>query len=118
MGERFLIAYNAHDHGMMLELVHPKIKYMFVDGDEIYTEINHKAALADFLIDYFTNTPKAKSKLISSYLQGPFIHQVEQAIWQDKSGQNKTQCSLSVYEIRQQLIINIWYFKAFKCPFE
>ena len=118
IGERFLVAYNKHDHHMMLELVHPEIKYMLVVGDKIYTEVNNKTALADFLVSYFKHTPKAQSKLISSSLQGPFIHQIEQAIWQDKSGNNKTQCSLSIYEIKQQLIINIWYFNTFKCPLE
>lgn len=116
IAEQFVDAYNAQDQQRMLKLVHPDIKYMYIDDNQIYTETNSKAALAEFLVGYFHNTPKAQSKLISSYLQDPFIHQVEQAIWQDASGQLKSQCSLSVYEIKQQLIINVWYFKTFKCP--
>ncbi len=116
IAEQFVDAYNAHDQQAMLKLVHPEIKYMYIDANQIYTETNSKAALVDFLMTYFANNSKAQSKLLSSHLQGPFIHQVEQALWLDASGQQKSQCSLSVYEIKQKLIINIWYFTTFECP--
>ena len=116
IAQQFVVAYNAHDQKQMLELVHPEIRYMYIDGNQLYTETHNKVALAEFLTEFFHNKPKAHSKLLSSYLQGPFIHQVEQALWSDETGQQKSQCSLSVYEIKQQLIINIWYFTTFSCP--
>lgn len=116
IAEQFLGAYNAHDESQMLKLVHPEIKYMYIDDNQVYTETQNKEALADFLVNFFQTNPKAQSKLLSSHLEGPFIHQVEQALWQDESGEQKSQCSLSVYEVKQQLIINVWYFTTFKCP--
>lgn len=116
IAEQFVVAYNLHDPSAMLQWVHPEIRYMYISNDEIYTETNGKTALAKFLLPFFENKPQAQSKVLSSLHQGPFIQQVEQALWTDEKGQQKSQCSLSVYEIRDNLIINIWYFSVFKCP--
>ena len=115
LAEQFVIAYNAHDQKQMLILAHPEIRYMYIEDDQVYTETNGKTALAEFLVGFFQNNPNAQSKLLSSHQQGSFIHQVEQAIWTDDTGQLMSQCSLSVYEIEQQLIKNVWYFTTFKC---
>ncbi|MGJ8662208.1 MAG: nuclear transport factor 2 family protein [Marinicella sp.] len=116
IAEQFVAAYNQHDPDKMLQWVHPDVSYMYVSKDQIYTETSGKVALTDFLGPFFKDKPHAQSQLLGSHQQGPFIHQVEKALWDDKNGQQQSQCSLSVYEIKEELIINIWYFSVFKCP--
>lgn len=116
LAERFVAAYNQHDTKAMLALVHPELKYMFISGDQVHTETHNKDALAAFLGPYFANNPGARSAIVSTAQQGPFIQQVEQAWWIDQQGQPKSQCSQSIYQIKQQLIVHVWYFDAFPCP--
>ncbi len=116
VAEQFVYAYNRHDVTGMLQWVHADIRYMYISNDSIYTETSGKPALAAFLPPFFDNKPHARSELISSTQNGTFIHQVERALWQDAEGNKQSQCSLSVYQIKDQLIINIWYFDVFKCP--
>lgn len=116
LGEQFVSAYNQHDAEQMLSLTHDNIKYMFINTDQIFTETENKSELIQFLKGYFSSNPQAKSRVIESKRHGSFINQIEQALWTDKSGQEKSQCSLSVYELRNELIINVWYFNAYNCP--
>ncbi len=113
--EKFVAAYNEHNIELMLSLVHDDIKYMFVDSAQVYTETKDKAALATYLVPFFAQKPNAKSVVLTSLQHGPFIQQVEQALWVDSQNQPQSQCSLSVYEIRHQLIINVWYLNAYSC---
>ncbi|WP_223787051.1 nuclear transport factor 2 family protein [Marinicella meishanensis] len=116
LAEQFVAAYNQHNVQGMLALVHSELKYMFISGDQLHTETHDKAALEAFLGRYFVNTPAAHSQVLSSAQQGPFIQQLERAIWTDAQGQPKAQCSQSIYQVKDQLIVHIWYFDAFSCP--
>lgn len=111
----FVAAYNAHDSEKMLSFVHDDIKYMYIDGASIYTETKDKTELSYFLKNFFNNKPNAQSEIISSHQNDRFIHQVEKAIWQNKKGEVRAQCSLSVYELKDKLIINVWYYSAYQC---
>ena len=113
---QFVEAYNQHDVAAMLNLVHDDVKYMYISNGEVYTETKDKKALAQFLPAFFKQKPAAQSKVWSSSQTGPYITQVEQALWTTADGQAKSQCSLSVYQIKKQLIINIWYHDVFTCP--
>lgn len=112
----FVAAYNAHDIDRMLSLVHPELRYMFINNEQLHLETNSKKVLANYLVDFFKQQPKAQSKVISSQQHGPFIQQIEQAIYTTAAGVVRSQCSLSVYQMQDQLIINVWYFDAFSCP--
>ncbi len=112
----FVSAYNAHDIDLMLSLVHPDLRYMFINNEQLHQETNNKKVLANYLIDFFKQQPKAQSKVISSQQHGPFIQQIEQAIFTSADGTARSQCSLSVYQLQDQLIINVWYFDVFACP--
>ncbi len=113
---RFVDAYNQHDVSGMLQWVHEDIRYMYVLDDVVHTETSGKHALQQFLLPYFVSKPQAYSALLSSSQQGPFIQQIEKAIWHTESGVIKSQCSLSIYQLKDELIINVWYFDVFQCP--
>lgn len=100
----------------MLELVHEEVRYMFIDANRIHTETEGKQNLADYLPGYFRNSPKTHSTILHSHQQGPHIVQLEQANWTGQQGQSRSQCSWSVYELKDGLIVNIWYHSSFTCP--
>ncbi len=115
---KFVNAYNAHDADAMLTMVHQDVRYMFINNDQIYTETVGKNALAEFLGTYFIQNTSAQSEVVSSKQEAKFIHQVERAIWKNQEGKTQTQCSLSVYELQDELIINVWYFTAYRCAID
>lgn len=111
----FVNAYNEHDSDKMLSMVHDEVKYMYVDGANIFTETNNKNELAQFLVKFFEQKPNAHSEVVSSHKSNHFIHQVEKALWLDQAGKQTAQCSLSVYEMKNDLILNVWYYQAYQC---
>lgn len=113
---QFVAAYNRQDTGAMLELVHDDVRYMFLDANQLHTETAGKQALAKYLADYFKQAPATRSSILYSQQHGYHITQVEQAFWTDQHGESRSQCSWSVYELQDQLIINIWYHSSYSCP--
>ncbi len=111
----FVEAYNAHDIDAMLALSHESIKYMFISGNQIHTVTNGKAHLKRYLKPFFEHNPKASSRIRSSKLSGDFIQLLEEAVFTDKQGQERSQCSFSMYQLKDNLIINVWYFDAHEC---
>lgn len=111
----FVTAYNQHDIAAMISLVHEDIKYMFISGNQIHTVTNGKAHLKRYLKPFFEHNPKASSRIRSSKLSGDFIQLLEEAVFTDKQGQERSQCSFSMYQLKDNLIINVWYFDAHKC---
>jgi len=100
----------------MLELVHDEVRYMFIDADQVHVETANKQTLADYLPGYFSQAPATRSSILYSQSHGYHITQVEQAFWTDQHGESRSQCSWSVYELQDQLIINIWYHRSYSCP--
>lgn len=112
---RFVDAFNAHDVDAMLELAADKIRWMSVAGDKAVVEAAGHDELRSSMTDYFSSVPSARSKLRSLVASGPFVQAIEQAYW-ESDGAEKNQCSVSVYEIVDGKISNVWYFSAYQCP--
>lgn len=111
----FVVAYNQHDIPAMMSMVHEDIKYMFISGDQIHKETDGKAHLSRYLIPFFNNKPKAKSEVRSSQKSGNFIQLLEEAVFEDSQGRKRNQCSISMYQLKDGLILNVWYFDAHAC---
>lgn len=112
---RFVQAFNDQDVEAMLRAVHEDVRYMFVEADQIHVETKNKQALAAYLPTFFQQTPVTQSSILYSQQQGYHISQVERATWRDQQGQLRSQCSWSVYQLQDGLIINIWYHSSFVC---
>ena len=115
IAEQFVTAYNAHDIPAMMALADDGIKYMFISNDQVYTETNGKVHLSQYLVPFFQNKPNALSRVRSSKQSGDFIQLLEEAVSQDSNGQERSQCSFSMYQLKENLIINVWYFDAHRC---
>jgi len=113
--EGYLHAYNQHDIEAMLEYLSDDVKWMSINADQLITETSNQEELRIVLLDYFEKVPTSRSELQQVTLNGHFVNAVEKATWKSKDGEKQEQCAVSVYEIQDQLIKNIWYFNSSQC---
>lgn len=114
--ERFVSAYNQKNISGMVALVAGDVRYMFVSGDQVYTEVAGKEKLDTFLQGFFANSTPSTSEVLMHTHSGDFHQMIEKASYLDKAGNQKSQCSAVVYQVTGELILNIWYFDAHACP--
>jgi hypothetical protein len=110
----FVEAFNRHDVDAMIDLSHPDVRWMSVDGDAVVTETSSVIALRSAMDAYFRDVPSARSELESIDASGRFVHTVERASW-EAGNTRMSQCSVSVYEVGSGLIENVWYFPTHAC---
>lgn len=109
--ERYMAAYNDHDVEAMLELVHPDVQWLAVDGDRIRVETEGADALAEAMRGYFEAVPSTRSSIETLMVSGKRVSVHERAHWKS-SGQLRSHTALSVYEIAAGRILRVWYFSA------
>lgn len=109
--ERYMAAYNDHDVEAMLELVHPDIQWLSVDGDQVSVETDGAEALAEAMRGYFETVPSTRSSIEMMIVSGNRVSVRERAHWKS-SGKARSQTALSVYELVDDRIRRVWYFPA------
>lgn len=107
-------AFNAHNVAQMLRLCAPDIRWMSVASERLTIEALGTESLGKAMESYFRTVPSARSTLLSTVVSGNFVTAVEQATWHS-GGQQRVQCSVSLYEVRGQKIQSVWYFPAHTC---
>lgn len=110
----FVDAFNKHNIEDMLALVTESIRVMYLDGGDISTQADNPDTLREEMRNYFADFPTAASTLSQLVVSNNFVSAVEQASWQH-DGQTRRQCSLSVYELENYKIKNVWYYAAHAC---
>ena len=113
----YLGAYNAHDVNGMLRHMTDDVRWMMVSGDDIEVISKGRARLTTAMTAFFAAMPSGSSEALSVQVVGRFVSVIEQAIWETADGTG-TQCALSVYEISDDLIANVWYYAEQPCPAE
>ncbi len=109
-----IAAFNAHNVAQMLRLCTPDIRWMSVASERLTVETLGTESLGKAMESYFRTVPSARSTLLSTVVSGNFVTAVEQATWHS-GGQQRVQCSVSLYEVRGQKIQSVWYFPAHTC---
>lgn len=112
--QRLIAAFNAHDVPAMVALTTDDIAWFGVAGSTLGVEARGHVALAAGMTSYFEGLPSARSELMSATTSGPFLTAVEKASWV-QDGEQRSQCSVSVYELSQGLIKHVWYYPAHPC---
>ena len=110
----FVAAFNAHDVDRMLTSCAPDVRWMNLAADKLTVETSGTEKLAESMRGYFRRVPSARSELRGVVVSGNFVTAVERATWESK-GQERTQCSVSVYEVREGKVHSVWYFPAHGC---
>ena len=99
----------------MAVLMAENIKWMDVNGAKLTVQAENKRELVKQLSNFFSKTTQAvTSELVSILTNGNFVSAIEKATFEE-NGRDSSLCSLSVYQIEENKIENVWYFQAESC---
>jgi len=110
----FINAYNQQNVSLMTSKMTDDIKWMSISDDTIIIETNSKATLSHAMTSYFASGVNTKSTLENLFSHGDYVSTVERATWVS-DGQQKSQCSVAVYQLANTLISHVWYHAAQPC---
>ena len=110
----FIIAYNERNLSEMLRYCDEHIRWMWVERDKLSSETSGKTELSEAMRQYFASAHHTRSTVLSWQQSGEFVSVVEQASWPHQ-GEIRHQCSLAVYQLHEQKILNVWYFPSHTC---
>ncbi len=109
----FVDAYNARDYAGLDARLDDNAVWYSVDGGKISTDVTGRSALVDWTRNYLGQScTSCKSRLIDVSASGRFVSTVERATWTAKTGAERTQASIAVYEVVDGRIRAVWYFPA------
>ena len=105
-------AFNAQDTQAMAKVEHADIEWYSVNGSEISVEVSGRDNLTKYMEGYFKSPTKTTGSLRDWSINGDYVAVTETAKWQTASGEDKSQSSLTVYHIEEDLIRRVWYYPA------
>jgi len=105
-------AFNAGDVEAMAKMQHPNIEWLSVSGTEISVEVAGRDALSKNMAEYFKSPTKVTGKLRDWSVNIPYVSVTETASWAAADGTQKSQSSLTVYELEDNLIRRVWYYPS------
>jgi len=83
-----------------------------VDGAETAVEASSAEGLRSGMAGYFKAVPSVRSSLEHIHASGSYVVARERVRWTGGDGQERSQASWSVYEVRDGVIHAVWYFPA------
>lgn len=110
--ELFIEAYNQHNIEKMLEKTSEQVKWQYNINDELILETQDKDSLRSALIEHFNQKPHARSQIKQSLMIGTTVVVIEEAFSNDGT---HSQCALSIYQTKHDLIQSITYYAATSC---
>lgn len=112
----YLDAYNRHDPVAVAATLSPAVKWFSLDADKLSTDGESRDAVLARLTDHFKNHPDTRSEISDLTQNGAFLSFRERASWTAKDGSRHSQQSLGTAEIRDGLLVRVWYFSTLKDP--
>jgi hypothetical protein len=112
----YLDAFNRHDPAAVAATLSPAVKWFSLSSDQLSTDGEGRDAVHTWLTGYFKSFPDVRSELSDLSQNGPYLSFRERATWTAKDGTRRSQQSLATAEIRENLLVRIWYFPAVKDP--
>lgn len=109
-----LAAFNVRDVEAMIRLVTDDFVWYNIKGDEMSVEARGREALKKGMEGYFKSLPSARSEIHTMSTNGYFVSVRERATWKSKSGEDRSQNALAVYEVIDGKIKRVWYYPAQK----
>lgn len=110
--ELFIDAYNKHDVEKMLERTSEEVKWLNNINDKLLLETDGKDALRKAMVTHFNRQTHARSQMKQSLTLGDTVAVIEKAFSNDGE---RSQCALSIYQMKQNLIHSITYYAANSC---
>jgi len=105
-------AFNAGDVQAMAKMQHPNIQWLSVKGNNVSVEVSGRDALSRNMTEYFKSPTKVSGTLRGWNVNAPYVSVTETASWTTTDGIKKSQSSMTVYELEDNLIRRVWYYPA------
>ena len=111
--DKFVTAFNAHDAAKMASMVSEEFQ-LFSMNEEGQADLatSGPAALESEMTQYFAGLPSVRSTIDGRNEVGNYVSFRETASWKAKDGQEKSQSSLAVYQVKDNKIHRVWYYPA------
>jgi len=109
-----LAAFNAQDVEAMVRQVAQDFVWYTIKGDEMSVEVRGIEALKKGMHSYFMSLPSARSEIHTMSTNGNFVSVRERATWKSKTGEDRSQNALAVYEVVDGRIRRVWYYPVQK----
>ncbi len=104
-----LAAFNAHDVNAMVANLAEDFAWFAVDPDMTRVELRGREEFRRSMEPYFASVPGARAEIEERLNVGRFAAVRERAYWL-RGGEEVSQASLAVYEIRDGQIRRVWYY--------
>lgn len=108
--------FNEHAPEALAALLAPAVKWFSLDGDKLSVEGDGREAIRTWLAGYFKSLPDVRSEMADITQTGAFVTYRERATWTARDGKRRAQQALAVYEVRDKLIVRVWYFPVVREP--
>ena len=105
-------AFNAGDVEAMAKMQHPNIQWLSVRGNNVSVEVNGRNELRQNMTEYFKSPTKVTGVLRDWNVNVPYVSVTETVNWTATDGTKKSQSSMTVYELEDNLIRRVWYYPA------
>jgi len=105
-----LDAFNRHDAEDLLSWVSPAVEWVNVQGSITSVEVRGREMLRDYMATYFEAQPTVRSEIEEAVVTGDYVAVRERASWTAPDGEEHSQASLGVYNVRDGLIQRVWYY--------
>ena len=103
-------AFNRHDAEDLLSWVSPAVEWVNVQGSIMSVEVRGREMLRDYMATYFEAQPTVRSEIEEAVVTGDYVAVRERASWTGPDGEERSQASLAVYNVRDGLIQRAWYY--------
>jgi len=110
--ELFIDAYNQHDIEKMLKKTSEDVKWLYNINDKLLIETDGKDALRTAMVAHFNQQTQARSQIKQSLTLGDTVAVIEEAFSNDGK---RSQCALSIYQMKQDLIQSVTYNAETTC---
>jgi hypothetical protein len=107
--ELFVAAYNQHDIEKMLEKTTKEVKWLYNINHELLIETDGKDTLRTAMKAHFNRQTNARSQIKKFLTLGDTVAVIEEAFSNDGES---SQCALSIYQMKQDLIQSVTYYAA------
>ena len=112
--EQFIQAFNEHNVGQLLSHTTDTVHWLNISGSKMLIETSSKNELGAAMADYFQTLPDAKATLTQAVSSANYVSTIEKVTW-SHDGEQDSQCSIGVYELKQGKINAVWYYPAHAC---
>ena len=109
--EALFAAFNDHDAEAMSKVVSEDFELYYVTEGEAVLGTEGPEALRAEMTDYFASLPTVRSEAEFGTVSGSYVACKETVRWRQE-GQDRSQFSLAVYEVRDGKIRRTWYYPA------